>query len=195
MSGRVHILRDGQEVTVRPVRAEDIAGLLELERAVVADGRGVVRVLADLPTDPELTRPDVQEWIDLDPRDGVRLVALRGGQIVADATVRRLRPSLVRHVAVLALGVHPAVQGQGLGRLIFREILSWAREHASSGEHPLVRLELYVRADNHRARALYRSEGFVQEGLRRAFVREPDGRYHDDCVMGLLLEDVSASDV
>ena len=52
----------------------------------------------------------------------------------------------------------------------------------------MLRVELGVRADNLRAVALYRSLGFVEEGVRRDFVRLGDGSFVDDITMGQLFE-------
>jgi ribosomal protein S18 acetylase RimI-like enzyme len=50
----------------------------------------------------------------------------------------------------------------------------------------LERLELYVRADNAPARALYRELGFAHEGTRARFVRLEDGTFVDDLIFSLL---------
>jgi diamine N-acetyltransferase len=48
------------------------------------------------------------------------------------------------------------------------------------------RLWLDVKPFNDRARALYRSEGFVEEGVLRGALLEPDGTFQDLVVMSLL---------
>ena len=57
-----------------------------------------------------------------------------------------------------------------------------------------MRVELYTRADNARAIALYHALGFTTEGVRRRFVRRDDGTLIDDLVMGLLMETAGAAD-
>jgi ribosomal protein S18 acetylase RimI-like enzyme len=57
-----------------------------------------------------------------------------------------------------------------------RECVAWAKAGG------IERLELYVRRDNDRARALYQSEGFTEESTRARFVRLPGGKYVDDLV-------------
>jgi len=51
----------------------------------------------------------------------------------------------------------------------------------------LVRLELYVRADNTRAHALYLSLGFTHEGTRARLIRLDDGTYVDDFTFSMFL--------
>ena len=48
------------------------------------------------------------------------------------------------------------------------------------------RVELFARVSNERARALYRSLGFVEEGRLRARVNNSRGVAEDDTLMGWL---------
>ncbi|MEM9071531.1 MAG: GNAT family N-acetyltransferase, partial [Myxococcota bacterium] len=155
-------------ITLRDVRPEDAQGLLDLERAIVTDGRGVVRTLKDLEGEPtEITE---------DPRC-VRVVAVEGEEIVGEGSVHRPAPSLVAHVGQLAIGVHPKAQRKGVGRRLLKHLVDRAAELG------VIRLELQMRADNDRARALYESEGFVLEGVRRRFLRTEEGAFVDDLTL------------
>lgn len=87
-----------------------------------------------------------------------------------------------RHVGTLGIGLLPALRDRGLGaRLMDAAIaLAWARG--------LSRIELTVRTDNRRAKALYERLGFVDEGLKKHFMRI-DGHYLDCFSMALLRDD------
>jgi ribosomal-protein-alanine N-acetyltransferase len=63
--------------------------------------------------------------------------------------------------------IAPSRQRQGLGRLLFEALTGELR---ASGVHEL---QLEVRASNLAARAFYRSAGFGQSGLRRAYYTDP----------------------
>jgi len=90
----------------------------------------------------------------------------------------------VRHVAALWLQVHPAHQGRGLGRRLLEGLLGWAeRSTGAPGWPPIRRLELYVRSDNARAIALYRSSGFEVEAVRKDFICTRESRWIDDLSM------------
>ena len=84
--------------------------------------------------------------------------------------------AVTRHVGVFSIEVHPRHQRRGIGRALLRASVEWARNRG------IERLELYTRADNDRARALYESEDFTEEAKRVRFIRLPDGRYVDDIV-------------
>jgi ribosomal protein S18 acetylase RimI-like enzyme len=110
------------------------------------------------------------------------LVAESDGVIVGSGDLRQLSPARCAHVGVLAVGVHPEHQRRGIGRALVSALI----EHARAAG--LLRLELYVRADNPRAIALYRSLGFEHEGTRARFVRLPDGTFVDDWIMARFID-------
>ncbi len=91
-------------------------------------------------------------------------VELHGGQLVADA-----------HRAMLGMGIERSWRGQGHGRALLQAAIAWANQAR------LAWLDLGVFAHNERARALYRSAGFVEVG------RTPD-RFRVD---GVTIDDIA----
>lgn len=162
-------------IELREVVDEDAASLFALEGAVLAAGVGMVTTAADLHPDAAAYLAHVQATRARGDR--AWFVAVDGARALGQVTVTRMRPSLLRHVGVFGVQVHPEAQGRGLGRALMHTAIAWAE---AAG---LTRLELYTRADNERARRLYASLGFVVEGVRRDFVRLPDGTFVDDLVM------------
>jgi putative acetyltransferase len=182
-------LRDGRRCVLREATATDAAALLELERAIVRARRGVVKHEDELPSDAP-TYAAQREGAGLHRTDGTAfpLVAeWEGGGLLGEASVLRIGRRMLRHVGVLGIGVHPATQGLGVGRVLMEHLLSWVRAHRDAGGQRVRRVELQVRADNPRAIALYRSLGFEHEGTRRAFIQADDGSLVDDLIMGLLI--------
>ena len=115
-------------------------------------------------------------------RGHLRVLELDGA-LVAQSSLQRLHPALCRHVASLAVGVHPDHQRRGHATRMMTDLIERARWEG------IVRLELYVRADNTRAHGLYTRCGFVRESVRRRFVRLPDGTFVDDWCMVRFLDD------
>ena len=163
--------------TIRPAEPDDVPALHELSIAVARDGRGVVFTADDMIAGGPRAGLRIAESIDPATRDDqLVLVATNEGAITGEASVQRLKPSFTRHVGVFSIEVHPDHQRHGIGRALLRACVEWAK---NSG---IERLELYTRRDNDRARALYESEGFVEESVRVRFIRLPDGRYVDNLV-------------
>lgn len=73
--------------------------------------------------------------------------------------------------------------GRGLGSAATAMIIDFAL-----GELDLHRLELEVYAFNDRARHMYESLGFVEEGVRRDALWQ-DGAFHDAVIMSILATD------
>ncbi len=88
---------------------------------------------------------------------------------------------------LLNISIAPAWQGQGLGTALLAAVAAEGRQRG------LQRLLLEVRASNTRARALYVRQGFVEDGLRRAYYPGLGGR--EDAVLmsrSLAMQDPSA---
>ena len=190
-TSRTITLRDGSAATLRRVTLDDAQGVLDLERACVIDGRGVVRALSDMPETAEQMRKNIKAWVEgrRAYEEGCMLVVERdavrpgGPTVLGVGQLRRFGPAKVRHVAQTSLEVHPEAQRLGVGRAIMVGLLEWAR---SVGVN---RIQLNVFADNHRAIGLYESLGFERVGYRRRLVRDEDGTERDDLEMGLLLDE------
>lgn len=102
-------------------------------------------------------------------------------QIVGTAGLHPVGPHLRRrHVMMLGISVAPEAQGQGVGRALMTAMCDFADRWAQ-----VLRLELQVFADNHRAIALYQSMGFVHEGRHVGYALR-DGRYVDSLSMARL---------
>lgn len=182
-------LKDGRRCLIRPAAPEDFGGLLELERAIVRARHGVVKHEDELPADA-VSYADVQVRAGLTATDGTacQLVAeLEGQGLVGEASIVRLRFRMVSHVGVLGIGVHPEVQGLGVGRAMLEHLLTWARSHRDMDGGRVRKVELGVRADNLKAIELYKALGFEVEGARRGLVRADDGTFVDSVSMALML--------
>ena len=88
-----------------------------------------------------------------------------------------------RSIELKRMVLRPDMQGRGIGR----DCIRWLAQMAfrDLGAH---RFWLDVKALNVRAQALYRSEGFVEEGRLRESVRTADG-YDSLIVMSMLAQE------
>ncbi len=111
------------------------------------------------------------------------VVALRGNALLGWCDVLRQRPDARRHVGTLGMAVRADARGQGLGRALITAAL------AGADARGLTRVELTVHPDNQVAQRLYRSVGFVLEGVQRGGWRM-DGRTGDLHAMARVTEAV-----
>lgn len=121
--------------------------------------------------------------LNASPNGRFLVARVPGAQVVGFLVVNGGGLARTRHVGRLELLVARPWRRRGVGRALLGEAVRWAEENPV-----LTKLSLSVFADNTPAIALYRSLGFVEEGLRRGEYREADGTLRDDL---LLARDVS----
>lgn len=119
----------------------------------------------------------VREFVEANVSSGhAQFVAEEDGRILGwcDALPGSVSAGTA-HVGHFGMGVHRAFRGRGIGRRLAEETIAKARTLG------LEKIELIVYASNHAAIALYRSLGFVDEGLK-VRGRLVDG-VHDNVLM------------
>ena len=162
---------------IRRATAADKDKILALYRAVAAVPDGIAR------TPDEVTDAYVTGFMQRAASDGIELVYEEGDDILGEMHASRVGIASLAHLLTdLTIAVSPAAQGRGVGRGLFQELL---REVTMNMPH-ITRVELFARDSNVRARALYASLGFVEEGRLRARVNNARGEPETDTVMGWL---------
>ncbi len=90
-----------------------------------------------------------------------------------------------RHVG-FDVALSPAVHGHGYGSEALRVLI---KHHIERGHH---RFTIDPAAGNAQAIRAYRAVGFRPVGLMRAYERGPDGVWHDNLLMDLLVDEFRA---
>lgn len=147
---------------------EVLPGLMQLPYATEE------RWKAMLTESQALGKPDLQLVAERPAADRTLRVVGTAGLHGAGVAVRR------RHVMSVGLAVAADAQGQGVGRALLQALCDFADQWGQ-----VLRMELHVYADNARAIALYRSMGFLQEGLHRGYALRA-GQYVDSLSMARL---------
>jgi GNAT superfamily N-acetyltransferase len=156
---------------VRAAVPDDAVAVETVWAAVAAEGEWIG---AELPLRPgwsgeflaALAGPD-SSWF----------VADVGGRVVGGVFVQE-----TGGVAHLGMAVLEGHRGAGLGRLLLNEAVRWARER---GCH---KMALEVWPHNTRARQLYASAGFVEEGYLHRHYRRSSGSLWDAVIMAMVLD-------
>ena len=109
-------------------------------------------------------------------------VALQNEKLVGWCDILPSFGEARRHVGTLGIGLLPGARGQGVVWQLMSAAIAraWARG--------LSRIELTVREDNERAKALYDRLGFKDEGVRERSMLV-DGKYFNSYSMALLRRD------
>jgi RimJ/RimL family protein N-acetyltransferase len=163
-----------QGVEIRPIAEEHIAGF----HAAVDNVARERRYLAMLQAPP---LAETTQWArDNIEKGNPQFVALAGGRVVGWCDVFPEKRETMAHGGVLGVGVIDGFRGKGIGIALMRATLARAKQAG------LTRVELTVREDNLRAKALYEKVGFAVEGVKRRAALF-DGKHYDLILMSVLL--------
>jgi ribosomal protein S18 acetylase RimI-like enzyme len=155
----------------------DLAQVLALYKAVAAVAGGIAR------TPDEVSEAYVAGFLQKALDDGVAFVDVEDGVVRGEIHAARPGIACFAHLLTdLTIAVAPACQGKGVGRRLFEALLAEVSLHRPH----ITRVELFTRESNTRARALYASLGFVEEGRLRARVNDIHGKPEADISMGWL---------
>ena len=140
-------------ITIRVASPGDARAFLEFWSAIVAEGRYVRSETVRHP--PRVYRSRFRRgWTDRE----AQVLALDGDRVVGHLYVQREEHPATRHVATLGIAVAASHRGRGIGAVLMRECLRWARGVG------VEKVLLSVYPHNTAAIALYRKFGFVEEG-------------------------------
>jgi len=171
-------LKNGTNVVIRPMTADDLERSHRFFLALPADDRYMLRV--DV-TDREAV------LLRMDPSpayDHYRLVALAGEVIVADATLYQPRQGWKRHTAEVRAIVAHEFRDRGLGALLFHELFQEATRRK------VERLYGMIMSQQEAARRIADALGFRVELVLPDQRRTLDGELHDVAVMTVSLKDL-----
>lgn len=162
---------------IRRAIEADAGQVLALYKAVAAVPDGIARKPS------EVTEAYVRGFMQKAAADGVEFLYEENGHVLGEIHASRVGIASLNHLLTdLTIAVHPEVQGKGVGRAIFQALLDEVRENMPH----ITRVELFARDSNVRARQLYASLGFVEEGRLRARVNNSRGEPETDTIMGWL---------
>ena len=162
---------------IRHATPADSTRLEALHRRVASIPDGLAR------TPAEVTTAYIDGFMTRAASHGVELVWDEDGQLLGEIHCARPEIASLSHLLTdLTIAVDPSAQGRGVGRALFQGLL----DHVLVYVPHISRVELFARSSNQRARALYLSLGFVDEGLLRRRVNNSKGMPEDDTLMGWL---------
>lgn len=121
-----------------------------------------------------------QEEEYLDKLSSPCIIAVNSdGEIVGDGSLE-LGVRRISHTAELGISVVKEYWGKGIGSRIMNMLIQEAKDRG------ITKINLKVRADNERAKALYKKFGFVKEGYSTRMLKIND-QYFDGEYWGLML--------
>ncbi|KEK24998.1 GNAT family N-acetyltransferase [Bacillus gaemokensis] len=164
---------------IREIQAEDAAAFLQLGKQLDEETTFMLLEPGERDTTVEQQAKMIQRFIE--NNNSIIFVASDGAELVGFILANGGNVQRNKHTAAIVIGILQEYSGKGIGTALFKEIEKWARLH------DVWHLELTVMAHNTRAQALYKKEGFAQEGVKKASLIF-DGKDVDEYYMAKLLK-------
>lgn len=164
-------LRDGSNVTLRPVVKEDEEALYQFFKGMNKEDRLYLR-------DDVANREIINGWMEnIDYEKVLPILAVDGEKIVADATLHRNPHGWMRHVGEIRMSVAGSHRGKGLARIIAAEIFQQA---VGFGLDKLVAEMLTIQKN---AQRVFERLGFQEEAVLKNHGMDATGKKHDLIIM------------
>src|SRR5674476_113004 len=119
-------LRDGTNVTIRPLGKRDEAKLQKFLLAVPEEERLFIK-------QPIFDRAVVRQWCkQADYDHNLPLLALHGQKVIGEATLHQRFGGWKRHVGMITLLTHPEYRGRDVSKILVTDTNSSLRLHYSA---------------------------------------------------------------
>ena len=162
------------EIIIRPVKIEDSKAINEIRRM-----KGVRE--NTLAISSERLDRSIKHTESLDSNSHVLVAEIKENnekKVVGIGILTINASPRIRHSASIGVCINTDYQGKGIGRKLMEELLDLADNWLM-----IVRVELGVYLDNEKAINLYKSLGFVKEGVKK-YASIKNGKYVDELIMG-----------
>ena len=164
-------LKDGTELTLRPLRKEDQQALHEYFLRMPPEDR---MGLKDDVTDPKV----IEHWIyDLDYDVVLPVLALDDGRIVANATLHFNQIGWTKHQGEIRITSDPEYRQKGLAARLIQELIEIAAYFG------LEQLTAEIAPTSVEARTIFRKLGFNEIASLQGFVKDFKGNQADLTIM------------
>lgn len=173
-------LKTGEKVLIREGNVADSKALLETVREYVLTSRYLIIA----PEELEQTVADEAKWIRelrLNP-NSLLLLALHNGEVIGNLDLTGSEEEFEDQSGLITMGMLQEYQNKGLGSILLREAVAWARQN-----HKLQVLCLQVERANKSAVRLYQKAGFKIEGKQPDVAPEDQVDYGESIIMTLNL--------
>lgn len=158
-----------ERIIIREALAEDANQILAYTKIVGGETENLTFGETGFP----VTLEQEEKFLESvhDDKTSIYLVACKDGEMIGEGSLSGL-PRRMCHRAELGITVRKNYWGQGIGSLLMKELIKYAKENG------IEILNLEVRSDNVNAIHLYEKFGFRHIGTSPAYFRI-DGKYVD----------------
>lgn len=164
-------------VMIREAVADDAEKLLDYLEKISAESDFLTFGPGELHLDIAQEKDTLDSFLIRD--NALFLVAEVDDNIIGCLNFSGGSRSRTAHTGEFGISVLQAYWGQHIGKVLLKTLISWAHR-----THIIRKINLRVRMDNVRAKRLYQSAGFVEEGMIKRDLLV-NGKFYDSITMGL----------
>jgi L-amino acid N-acyltransferase YncA len=164
-------MKDGTEVTIRPLGPQDIDRLMKFYGALPEEDRKYLKF--DV-TDRKVVARRLRR---VDAGDDIRIVAVHGGVIVASGVLELSGDAWSKHQGEIRVIVARPFQKRGLGMIMIREL------YFIAVQNQLQTIVARMMRPQVGAQKIFRRLGFHEESLMPDFVKDIQGSSQDLIIM------------
>ncbi len=168
-------LKNGQICTLRSPRSSDAAAMNEFIKTISGETHYILRYPEECIETVEQEAAFLEGFLHSDTN--LMISAFIGGKPIANSQISLNKRIKTKHRATLAIGIKKDYWNLGLGRILFTELLNYARQR------DIVQAELEFIEGNNRAQALYEKMGFKVIAEKKRAIRLKDGTYLSEFLM------------
>ena len=166
------VLKDGKEVTLRPLEQEDEGNLIQFYRELPLSDRWFLK---EDPCDPLV----IKRWLDNQERgSALGVLGICEDRVVAHASLLRSLHGGRKHVGRLRIMVAPAFRSKRLGTWMVFDLIRRAMEL----DLDKLRADFVVGVEDVAIEAV-RKLDYMKEALLENYVRDEKGNYYDCQIM------------
>lgn len=170
------VAKNEVNVIIRTGQIGDAETIFDIQRDVITEDDYLITVLEEFNNTIELHRNWLQKIID-NERETI-IVAEINRKVVGWLVFQSQNRKRLSHTGSFGMMLHKEYRGLGIGKLLLKGLMDWAVKN------PLIeKVSLGVFSTNHRAIALYKSMGFIEEGRKINEIKITDNEYVDDILM------------
>lgn len=164
--------KDGRQFTIRRPVEDDAENIIDYSKIIFASTDQVLTTLEEYTANVE----NEKFWINNFNQNPNALVLVAElvdriiGLLFFNANTKKKNA----HTGEFGVSVHPEFQNVGIGRLLIRALLEWAKDNKQ-----IEKVYLNVFDTNRTAIKLYQDLGFIEEGRHVKAVKQLTGEYVD----------------
>ncbi|WP_047979578.1 GNAT family N-acetyltransferase [Ornithinibacillus contaminans] len=163
---------------IREIKPSDAENLANLIQRVEASSQYMLWEAGERVIQPE-NQLTMIERINSEDNSTI-LVSERDNQLIGYLFAMGGNAKRNKHAAYIVIGISEGYRGQGIGKLLFKQLENWA------ASNNIKRLELTVVTKNEPGLSLYKKAGFEVEGTKRKSLII-DGEFVDEYYMSKIL--------